>query len=348
MINKDNNSKIDILSLTLDELTDVVSELGEKAFRAKQIFQWLHQKRVKTFDEMTNISAQFRAELQDCFCIKSLFVCKRLESDNDNTVKYLYELEDGNHIESVLMEYNHGNTLCVSTQVGCKMGCRFCASTIAGFKRDLLASEILLQIYEAERDSGRHISGVVLMGIGEPLDNYDNVINFLTLLSCPEGANISLRHVSLSTCGLVPKIYELAKLKLGLTLSISLHAADNKARSEIMPVNDRYDINELMKACHSYFETTGRRISFEYALIDDHNDSFEDAQKLAKLLKNFICHVNIIPVNKIKERNFKSDRKSAYRFQKYLDELGVNATVRRTLGADIDAACGQLRREYEI
>ncbi|MDO5125598.1 MAG: 23S rRNA (adenine(2503)-C(2))-methyltransferase RlmN [Ruminococcus sp.] len=348
MINKDNNSKIDILSLTLDELTDVVSELGEKAFRAKQIFQWLHQKRVRTFDEMTNISAQFRAKLQDYFCIKSLFVCKRLESDNDNTVKYLYELEDGNHIESVLMEYNHGNTLCVSTQVGCKMGCRFCASTIAGFKRDLLASEILLQIYEAERDSGRHISGVVLMGIGEPLDNYDNVINFLTLLSCPEGANISLRHVSLSTCGLVPKIYELAKLKLGLTLSISLHAPDNKARSEIMPVNDRYDINELMKACHSYFETTGRRISFEYALIDDHNDSFEDAQKLAKLLKNFICHVNIIPVNKIKERNFKSDRKSAYRFQKYLDELGVNATVRRTLGADIDAACGQLRREYEI
>lgn len=348
MINKDHNSKIDILSLTQDELIQVVSDFGEKSFRAKQIFQWLHKKRVKSFSEMTNISAQLRAKLEEAFCIKSLFVCKRLESANDNTVKYLYELEDGNHIESVLMEYNHGNTLCVSTQVGCKMGCRFCASTIAGFKRNLFASEILLQIYEAERDSGRHISGVVLMGIGEPLDNYDNVINFLTLLSCPEGANISLRHVSLSTCGLVPKIYELAKLKLGLTLSISLHAADNTARSEIMPVNDRYDINELLKACHEYFDTTGRRISFEYALIDGHNDSLEDAKKLAKLLENFICHVNIIPVNKIKERNFKSDRKSAYRFQEYLMKLGVNATVRRTLGADIDAACGQLRREYEI
>ncbi|MDE6148807.1 MAG: 23S rRNA (adenine(2503)-C(2))-methyltransferase RlmN [Ruminococcus sp.] len=348
MINKDENGKIDVLSLTQDELISIIEDLGEKSFRAKQIFQWLHLKRVKDFSEMTNISAQLRSKLSDVFCVKSLFVCKRLESNNDNTVKYLYELNDGNHIESVLMEYNHGNTLCVSTQVGCKMGCRFCASTIAGFKRNLTASEILLQIYEAERDSGRHISGVVLMGIGEPLDNYDNVINFLTLLSCPEGANISLRHVSLSTCGLVPKIHELAKLKLGLTLSISLHAADDKERSEIMPVNDKYNISELLDACHKYFETTGRRISFEYALIDGHNDSYDDAKKLSVLLSKFICHVNIIPVNKIKERNFQSNRKSAYRFQKYLEELGINATVRRTLGADIDAACGQLRREYEI
>lgn len=348
MINKEQNGKIDILSLTLDELVKSISDMGEKTFRAKQIFQWLHQKRVSDFSQMTNLPAQFREHLNELFCIKSLFVCKRLESDTDNTVKYLYELEDGNHIESVLMEYNHGNTLCVSTQVGCKMGCKFCASTIAGFKRNLSASEILLQIYESERNSGRHISGVVLMGIGEPLDNYDNVISFLDILSCPEGANISLRHVSLSTCGIVPKIYELSKLKLGVTLSISLHAPDNKSRSEIMPINDKYNINELLDACHSYFETTGRRISFEYALIDGHNDSREDAKKLAELLKNFICHVNIIPVNKIKERNFKSDRKSAYRFQRYLDELGINATVRRTLGADIDAACGQLRREYEI
>ncbi len=322
--------------------------MGEKKFRAKQIFEWLHVKRIVNFDEMSNLSVQFRRDLKAKFCIKSLFVCKKLESTTDNTVKYLYELEDGNHIESVLMEYNHGNTLCVSTQVGCKMGCKFCASTIAGFKRDLTSSEILLQLYETERDSGKKISGVVLMGIGEPLDNYDNVVNFLNILSCKEGTNMSLRHVSLSTCGVVPKIYQLAKLDLGLTLSISLHATDNTSRSEIMPINDKYDINELLTACRDYFKDTGRRISFEYALIDGHNDSAEDAKRLANLLDKFVCHVNIIPVNKIKERDFVSDRKSAYKFQKMLEDLGVNATVRRTLGADIDAACGQLRREYEI
>ncbi|MBQ4363101.1 MAG: 23S rRNA (adenine(2503)-C(2))-methyltransferase RlmN, partial [Oscillospiraceae bacterium] len=294
------------------------------------------------------ISAQFRNKLEEKFCIKSLFIVKKLESVRDNTVKYLYRLPDGNHVETVLMEYNHGNTVCVSTQVGCKMGCRFCASTIAGYKRDLAPSEMLLQIYTAEKDSGRKIGGAVLMGIGEPLDNFDNVVCFLKLLSCEKGMNLSLRHVSLSTCGLVPKIYELAKLDLGLTLSISLHAPDNKARSEIMPVNDRYDINELIKACKDYFKATGRRISFEYALINGHNDSREDAGKLAKLLGGFVCHVNIIPVNKIKERDFTSDRKSAQRFREYLEQLGINATVRRTLGADIDAACGQLRREYEI
>lgn len=330
------------------ELEECISALGEKKFRARQIFEWLHIKKVTDFDHMTNLSVQFRDILKRKFCLKSLFICKRLESNSDNTVKYLYELEDGNHIEAVLMEYSYGNTLCVSTQVGCKMGCRFCASTIAGFKRNLSSSEILLQLYEAERDSGRRISGIVLMGIGEPLDNYENVVDFLRLLSCPEGTNMSLRHVSLSTCGIVPRIYDLAKLDLGLTLSISLHASDNKGRSEIMPVNDKYDINMLMKACRDYFKATGRRISFEYALIDGHNDSKEDAQKLAGLLENFICHVNIIPVNKIKEREYRSDRKAAQRFRGYLEELGVNATVRRTLGSDIDAACGQLRREYEI
>lgn len=228
------------------------------------------------------------------------------------------------------------------------MGCRFCASTIAGFKRDLTSSEILGQIYVSERDSGRKISGVVLMGIGEPMDNFDNVVNFLEVLSCPKGFNMSLRHVSVSTCGIVPRIYELAEKKLGITLSISLHASNNKSRSEIMPVNDRYDINELLAACRYYFKVTGRRISFEYALIDGHNDSMEDARELAELLGGFVCHVNIIPVNKIKERNYHSDRKSANRFRGYLEKLGINATVRRTLGADIDAACGQLRREYEI
>ena len=344
----DPDGRIDILSLTLDELTSVLTEMDEKKFRAKQIYSWLHIKCVTDFESMSDISAQLRSKLKEKFCIKSLFIVKRLESKRDNTVKYLYRLPDGNHIESVLMEYEHGNTICVSTQVGCKMGCRFCASTIAGYKRDLLPSEMLAQIYSAERDSGRKIGGAVLMGIGEPLDNFDNVMRFLELLSSKDGMNMSLRHVSLSTCGLVPKIYELSKLGLGLTLSISLHASDNKSRSEIMPVNDRYDINELLKACRHYFSITGRRISFEYALIDGHNDSREDAARLAKLLDGFICHVNIIPVNKIKERNFTSDRKSAQRFRGYLEELGVNATVRRTLGADIDAACGQLRREYEI
>ncbi|MBR6101515.1 MAG: 23S rRNA (adenine(2503)-C(2))-methyltransferase RlmN [Ruminococcus sp.] len=344
----DENGKTDILSLTLPELEAQILEMNEKKFRASQIYKWLHQRRVTDFDSMTDISAQLRDRLKEKFCIKSLFVVKRLESKRDNTVKYLYRLSDGNHIESVLMEYEHGNTVCVSTQVGCKMGCRFCASTIAGYKRDLLPSEILAQVYTAERESGRKIGGVVLMGIGEPLDNFDNVVRFLELLSCKDGMNMSLRHVSVSTCGLVPKIYELAKLDLAITLSISLHASDNKSRSEIMPVNDRYDINELLKACRDYFKATGRRISFEYALIDGHNDSREDAERLAKLLGNFVCHVNIIPVNKIKERDYRSDRRSAQRFRGYLEELGINATVRRTLGADIDAACGQLRREYEI
>lgn len=340
--------KTDILSLYPEELEAEILAMGEKKFRAKQIFEWLHVKNVDSFDKMTNLSAQLRACLEEKFCIKSLFVCKTLESCTDNTVKYLYGLDDGNHIESVLMEYSYGNTICVSTQVGCNMGCRFCASTIAGYKRDLTAGEILGQIYTAQRESGRKISGVVLMGIGEPMDNYDNVVRFLKLLSCPQGFGMSLRHVSVSTCGIVPRIYELAELNLGITLSISLHAPDNAERSAIMPVNDRWDINELMAACRHYFAKTGRRISFEYALIDGHNDTREDAKKLAALLSDFVCHVNIIPVNKIKERSFTSDRKAAHRFQQYLNELGINATVRRTLGADIEAACGQLRREYEM
>ncbi len=340
--------KTDILSLYPEELEAEILAMGEKKFRAKQIFEWLHVKNVDSFEKMTNLSAQLRARLEEKFCIKSLFVCKTLESCTDNTVKYLYGLDDGNHIESVLMEYSYGNTICVSTQVGCKMGCRFCASTIAGYKRDLTAGEILGQIYTAQRESGRKISGVVLMGIGEPMDNYDNVVRFLKLLSCPQGFGMSLRHVSVSTCGIVPRIYELAELNLGITLSISLHAPDNAERSAIMPVNDRWDINELMAACRHYFAKTGRRISFEYALIDGHNDTREDAKKLAALLSDFVCHVNIIPVNKIKERSFTSDRKAAHRFQQYLNELGINATVRRTLGADIEAACGQLRREYEM
>ena len=348
MVAYDENGKIDILGLLPEELEEQILLAGEKKFRAKQIFEWLHVKRVDSFSKMTNLSVQLREKLEKIFCLKSLFIVKRLESNTDNTVKYLYRLPDGNHVETVIMEYNYGNTVCVSTQVGCKMGCRFCASTIAGYKRDLASSEILLQIYEAARDSGRKITGAVLMGIGEPMDNFDNVVNFLKVLSCEQGTNMSLRHVSVSTCGIVPRIYELAEMKLGITLSISLHASNNKSRSEIMPVNNKYDINELLTACRYYFKVTGRRISFEYALIDGHTDKQSDAEELAALLKKFVCHVNIIPVNKIKERNYRSDRKAAEKFRMRLEKLGLNATVRRTLGSDIDAACGQLRREYEI
>lgn len=342
------SGKIDILSLSLSELSEKLTSMGEQKFRAKQIYQWLHNKQVTSFDEMTNLSAQLREKLAQSFCINSLFIVKKLASCSDNTLKYLYRLYDGNHIESVVMEYNHGTSLCVSTQVGCKMGCNFCASTIAGFKRNLLPSEILLQVYEAQRDSGRKISSIVLMGIGEPLDNFDNVIRFFEIVSSPEGMNLSLRHVSLSTCGVVPKIYELAKLRLGVTLSVSLHASSNESRSKTMPINNRYDINELITACRDYFEETGRRISFEYAVIEGVNDSIEDAKRLKRLMNGLMCHINLIPVNKIDERDYTSSKKSTLSFQKYLCDMGLNATVRRTLGADINAACGQLRREYEI
>lgn len=340
--------KTDILSLSLDEIIMALDEMGEKKFRAEQIFQWLHVKKVMDFAEMTNISLELRTKMMEKFYIKRLNVVKRLESCMDNTIKYLYELDDGNHVEAVFMEYKHGNSICISTQVGCKMGCKFCASTIAGFRRDLTPSEMLMQIYLAEKDCGRHADSLVLMGIGEPLDNYDNVVRFLELLSAPKGRNMSLRHVSLSTCGIVPKIYELAKLKTGLTLSVSLHAADDMRRSEIMPVNNKWGISELMAACKDYIKDTGRRISFEYAVISGVNDSNDDAQRLAALLKGINCHINLIPVNKIKERSYTADRKGVAAFAQKLERLGMNVTVRRTLGADINAACGQLRREYEI
>lgn len=340
--------KKDILSYSLSELYSEMESIGEKNFRGKQIYEWLHTKRVHEFANMSNISSSLRTKLNDNYCINSIKVVRKLESSIDNTVKYLYELSDGNHIESVLMDYKHGNSLCISTQVGCKMGCNFCASTIAGFKRHLLPSEMLLQVYEAERDSGRHIDSLVLMGIGEPLDNFDNVVKFLQILSFETGKNLSLRHVSLSTCGLVDRIYDLAEYRFGLTLSVSLHAVSDAKRSEIMPVNRKYPIGELLKACRYYIEKTGRRISFEYAVIHGVNDSPADANALVKLLKGMNCHVNLIPVNQIKERDYRSDKNSLYSFLGALERSGLNATVRRTLGADIDAACGQLRREYEI
>lgn len=337
--------KIDILSLTLKELEMEIINLGEKKFRAKQIFQWLHVKQIKDFSEMSNISLELRTKISEHFCLKSLNMVRRLESGIDNTVKYLYGLSDGTFVETVLMEYNYGLSICVSTQVGCRMGCKFCASTIAGFERNLEPSEILLQIYETQRDCGKRISGIVLMGIGEPLDNYKNVIKFLELVSAPEGFGLSLRHVTLSTCGIVPRIRELANLQLGLTLSVSLHCADNDGRSEIMPVNKAYNVTELIDATKEYVRKTGRRVTYEYAVIDNVNSLKRDAEKLAHLIKGINCHVNLIPVNSVKERNYKSSRESALLFQKYLTDLGINATVRRTLGSDIDAACGQLRRE---
>ncbi|MCH5195577.1 MAG: 23S rRNA (adenine(2503)-C(2))-methyltransferase RlmN [Oscillospiraceae bacterium] len=332
---------IDILSLSFDELTSEICAMGEKGFRAKQIFDWLHVKKISDFSQMSNISAQFRGELSRKFCLNHLIIKKRLVSRMDNTVKYLYGLKDGGAVESVLMEYNHGNSLCVSTQVGCKMGCEFCASTIAGWVRNLEPSEILGQIYESERDSGKPVDSVVLMGIGEPLDNFDNVVKFLRILS---ESGFSLRRVSLSTCGVVDKIYELAELKLGVTLSVSLHAATDEKRSAIMPINRRFDLRTLMKACDDYFEQTGRRISFEYSLIEGVNDGDDSADELIRLLGGKNCHINLIPVNEVKEREFRKS-KSVLRFQKRLNAAGLNATVRRTLGADINAACGQLRRD---
>lgn len=294
---------------------------------------------------MSNLSAQTKTVLNENFYINSTKIQKRLVSSIDNTVKYLYLLPDGNKVETVLMEYHHGNSVCVSTQVGCKMGCKFCASTKAGFVRNLLPSEILLQIYETERDSGRRIDSLVLMGIGEPLDNFDNTVKFLNILSHKEGRNMSLRHVSLSTCGLVDKIDALAEMKLPITLSVSLHAPTDEKRSAIMPINGKYSVKELISACDRYFKATGRRISFEFGLIKGVNDDMGTARELIALLKPLgVCHVNLIPINEIREGDY---RKSGFTasFQKALRQGGLNATVRRTLGADIEAACGQLRRD---
>ena len=346
-----NVQKLDILSLGLDELTQRVQALGEPKYRAVQVYRWLHEKTVSSFDEMTNISAQFRTKLDDIFYINSLNIAKKLVSSIDNTIKYLYELGDGHHVETVLMRYKHGNSLCISTQVGCKMGCGFCASAIAGFVRNLSASEMLSQIYETERDTGERLSTIVLMGIGEPLDNYDNTVAFLDILSSPEGRNMSLRHVSVSTCGLADKIYDLAQRKYGVTLSVSLHAPTDEQRSGIMPVNRRFSIAELMEACRFYTDKTGRRISFEYALIRGVNDTKECAQGLIGLLKGMLCHVNLIPVNEVAERKDRyraGTAQSVAAFQKMLEQGGLNVTVRRTLGVDINAACGQLRREQTL
>lgn len=340
--------KTDILSLTLGELEGIlVSELSEKKFRARQIYNWLHIRKADDFSKMTDLSADLRLKLDGRFCIKRLNIVRKLESCIDNTVKYLYRLDDGNIVESVVMEYSFGLSICVSSQIGCKMGCDFCASAIAGFVRNLTASEILLQKYEAEKDLGRKISRVVLMGIGEPLDNYDNVLKFIKLVTAAESDGISQRHVTLSTCGIVPKIYELADEGLGINLAVSLHSPTDEKRSRIMPVNRKYQLSELMAACRKYTEKTGRRITFEYAVIENVNSFPSDAKAISELTKGMISHINLIGVNNVKERAYSSTSKNVERFRKELERLGINATIRRKLGTDIEAACGQLRREFE-
>ena len=333
----------DIKSMTQQELARFLKELGEPAFRAKQVFTWLHRGAV-SFEDMTNLSKPLREKLAaQCF-ITAPVVARKQESRLDGTIKYLWELSDGNCIETVLMQYHHGNTVCISSQVGCRMGCAFCASTIAGKVRDLRPSEMLDQVLFTQLDSGREISNIVLMGIGEPLDNMDNVLRFLELVNHPDGLHIGMRHISLSTCGVVPGIDALAEKQLQLTLSVSLHAPDSETRSRIMPVNRAYDVERLFDACHRYFEKTGRRISFEYAMIDGVNDNDWQADLIAKKLRGMPGHVNLIPLNDVVESPYKPSRRVAA-FQKRLESHGITATVRRSLGGDIDASCGQLRRK---
>ncbi len=341
-------NKIDIRSMSFDELSAVVSTLGQPSFRTGQIFSWL-QSGVTHWDEMTNIPAVLRAKLAEGYYIVTANIKKRLESVIDDTVKYLYEMHDGELVESVLMKYNHGYSLCISTQIGCRMGCSFCATGLYGLTRNLTASEMLAQITSAERDKGIRVSNVVLMGMGEPLDNFDNVVRFLQLVSDERGLNIGMRHISLSTSGLVPGIYKLMEYKFPITLSVSLHAPNDELRSSIMKVNRSFGIESLMKACRDYIAVTGRRISFEYALIEGVNDSDRCAKQLAVLMRGMLCHVNLIPANPVKENSYKKpDRQKLEHFCKLLCSLGVNTTIRRTLGADIDASCGQLRgREIE-
>ena len=333
-------------SMTQPEIAAVLKEMNQPAFRAKQVYTWLH-KGVRSYEEMTNLPKSLRDALTQSYPLCPPQVVRRQESARDGTIKYLWRLSDGNCVETVLMRYHYGNTVCISTEVGCAMGCAFCASTLGGLVRRLEPCEMLDQVLFTQVDSGLPISHIVLMGIGEPLDNFDNVMRFLELVNDPDGMNISMRHISLSTCGLVPKIDMLAQKKLQLTLSVSLHAPSDEIRNTIMPVNKAYPTEELLQACRRYYAATNRRISFEYAMIDGVNDSQEDARLLIKRLKGLPAHMNLIPLNHVEESPLKpSSRKAVLRFQQILEEGGIPATVRRTLGGDIDASCGQLRRKY--
>ena len=337
---------MNLKNLTQPELADILKELGQPAFRAKQVYTWLH-KGVRSYDEMTNLPKALRDQLSANYPINPPKVVRKQESRKDGTIKYLWQLSDGNCVETVLMRYNYGNTVCISTEVGCAMGCAFCASTIGGLVRRLEPFEMLDEVLFTQIDSGLPISRIVLMGIGEPLDNFDNVMRFLELVNSEAGLNISMRHISLSTCGLIPKIDALAEKKLQISLAISLHGPNNEIRGKVMPVNKAYPIEQLLEACRRYFDATGRRIHFEYAMIDGVNDREEDAKEILRRMKGLPAHFNLIPLNHVEESPLKpSSKANVSRFQKLLEDGGITATVRRTLGSDIDSSCGQLRRKY--
>ncbi|MCB7302785.1 23S rRNA (adenine(2503)-C(2))-methyltransferase RlmN [Bariatricus massiliensis] len=339
--------KKDICSYTFEELQEEMKALGEKAFRAKQIYEWLHVKLVDTFDEMTNLSKALRERLEENYEIRKVEMADRQISVQDGTNKFLFCLQDGNMVESVLMRYKHGNSVCISSQVGCRMGCRFCASTLDGLERNLTTSEMLRQIYQIQKISGERVHNIVVMGTGEPLDNYDNFVKFVHMISDAHGLHISQRNLTASTCGIVPAIYRLAEEGLAITLALSLHGSNQEKRRSLMPVANKYELSEVLAACDAYFDKTGRRITFEYSLVHGVNDTKEDAAELAGILKPRNCHLNLIPVNPIKERNYeKPDKKSAENFKNKLEKNGINVTIRREMGSDIDGACGQLRRKH--
>lgn len=337
----------DIKSYSLAQMEEYLLSIGEAKYRAGQIFEWIHKKNIKDIDEMSNISAKLRLKLKEDCTLLNVEEILYKESAIDKTRKYLFKLPDGNIIESVFMRYKHGNSVCISSQVGCRMGCRFCASTLDGLLRNLSPSEMLDQIYKISRSTGERVSNIVLMGAGEPMDNFDNVLKFIEIINSEQGLNISQRNITVSSCGLVPKIKELADKKLQITLALSLHAADDETRKSLMPIANKYSIKEVLDACRYYFDTTKRRVSFEYGLVAGVNDTKEEALKLSRLIKNMQAHVNLIPINPIKERDYKEPtHKNVLAFKQILEKSGIQATVRREMGRDIDGACGQLRRSF--
>ncbi len=340
-------AKEDLKSMSLEELQGFMANIGEAKFRAKQVFEWIHKKQADSFSDMTNLSKNLREKLEKEAKLSYARILEKRVSKQDGTTKYLFALENDNIIESVLMRYGYGNAVCISTQVGCRMGCTFCASTLDGVERNLTAGEMLSQIYEIQKDTGERVSSVVLMGSGEPLDNYENVIKFIKLLNDKDGLNIGQRHITLSTCGLIEKMYKLADECLQITLAVSLHAPNDEIRNKIMPVSKKNDMDRLLEACKYYSDTTKRRITFEYAMISGVNDSLDCAKELSERLRNMLCHINLIPVNDVKERNYKkSSGETVERFAEFLNSKGIETTVRRKLGSDINAACGQLRKGY--
>ena len=340
--------KKDIASYSFEELQEEMLAIGEKGFRSRQIYSWIHEKLVDDFEEMTNLPKTLRQKLEAAYEIRRVEMEKRQISKIDGTNKFLFCLKDGNMVESVLMKYKHGNSVCISSQVGCRMGCRFCASTLDGLERNLTPSEMLRQVYQIQKITGERVSNIVIMGTGEPLDNYDNFLKFIHMVSDEHGLNISQRNITASTCGIVPKMYELAEEKLQITLALSLHASSQEKREELMPIANKYSLDEVLDACRNYFEKTGRRITFEYSLVGGVNDTDEDVRNLCRLIKGINCHVNLIPVNPIKERDYvQPDVRVTTEFKNKLEKNGINATIRREMGRDIQAACGQLRKSYK-